>query len=81
MTETHEAGLRHDARMERLALFGLCSPALLLVLVVLVIPVGWLFWVSFIGADGQFSLENYERMLDRKSYAGGSSRRRSRSAC
>lgn len=64
----NEAGLRRDARMERLALFGLSSPALLLVLVILVIPVGWLFYVSFIGADGSFSLENYERMIDRKSY-------------
>ncbi len=62
-------GLRRDAMRERLALFGLCSPALLLVLVILVIPVGWLFFVSFIGADGSFSLENYERMITRKSYA------------
>ena len=35
----------------------------------MVIPVGWLFYVSFIGADGQFSLENYQRMVERKSYA------------
>lgn len=63
------AGLRRDARLERLRLFGLSSPALLLVLVILVVPVGWLFYVSFIGANGQFSLENYERMITRKSYA------------
>ena len=62
------AGLKQDERLERLKLFGLGSPALLLVLVVLVIPVGWLFYVSFIGADGTFSMENYERMLKRKSY-------------
>ena len=66
--ETHEDGLRRDAWRERMALFGLCSPALLLVLVVLVIPVGWLFYLSFVGADGAFSLENYERMINRKSY-------------
>ena len=66
--DMHEAGLRQDARRERLALLGLCSPALLLVLVLLVVPVGWLFYVSFIGADGSFSLENYERMVARKSY-------------
>ena len=63
------AGLQRDSRREQLALFGLCSPALLLVLVVLVIPVGWLFYVSFVGADGSFTLENYERMIARKSYA------------
>ncbi|MGB7260719.1 MAG: ABC transporter permease [Albidovulum sp.] len=62
-------GLQQDARLERLRLFGLASPALLLVLVILVIPVGWLFYLSFIGAEGQFSLENYERMLSRKSYS------------
>lgn len=66
--ETHEEGLRRDAWRERMQLFGLASPALLLVLVVLVIPVGWLFYVSFIGADGGFSLENYARMIKRKSY-------------
>lgn len=65
----NETGLRMDERLERLKLFGLSSPAILLILVILVIPVGWLFYVSFIGADGSFSLENYERMLKRKSYA------------
>lgn len=64
----NEAGLRRDERLERLRLFGLGSPAMLLILVILVIPVGWLFYVSFIGADGSFSLENYERMIKRKSY-------------
>lgn len=62
------AGLRRDDILERWRLFGLGSPAILLVLVILVIPVGWLFYVSFIGADGQFSLENYERMISRRSY-------------
>ncbi len=68
-TDMNAAGLRRDERLERLKLFGLSSPAILLVLVILVIPVGWLFYVSFIGADGTFSMENYERMVKRKSYA------------
>ncbi len=68
-TRPNERALRRDAARERLALFGLCSPALLLVLVVMVIPVGWLFWLSFIGDDGGLSLQNYQRMLDSKSYA------------
>jgi len=67
--DMNAAGLRRDERFERLRLFGLSSPALLLVLVILVLPVGWLFYVSFIGADGSFSLENYARMINRKSYA------------
>jgi len=66
--DLHAKRLQRDARRERLALLGLRSPALLLVMVVLVITVGWLFYVSFIGTDGQFSLENYECMITRKSY-------------
>lgn len=65
----NEAGLRQDEQLERLKLFGLSSPALLLTLVILVLPVGWLIYVSFIGANGEFSLENYERMIERRSYA------------
>lgn len=68
VTDLHAAGLRRDERLERWKLFGLASPAILLVLVILVVPVGWLFYVSFVGADGNFSLENYERMVSRKSY-------------
>ena len=64
----NEAGLRRDGRLERLKLFGLSSPAILMILVILVIPVGWLFYVSFIGSNGQFSLENYQRMINRSSY-------------
>lgn len=67
--DMHARGLRRDERIEQWKLFGLASPALLLVLVILVIPVGWLFYVSFVGADGSFSLENYERMISRKSYS------------
>ncbi|MEG9862830.1 MAG: ABC transporter permease [Parvularculales bacterium] len=60
--------LRRDELLERLRLFGLSSPALIFVLFILVIPVGWLFFVSFIGADGTFSMENYERMIRSKAY-------------
>lgn len=69
----NEHGLRVDASRERLSLLGLCSPALLLVLVlvlaIMVLPVGWLFWLSFVGDDGSFTLEHYERMVQSKSYA------------
>ena len=68
VTDMNTAGLRKDEWLERLKLFGLSSPALLLILVILVTPVGWLFYVSFVGADGTFSMENYQRMIERKSY-------------
>lgn len=69
VADMNGAGLRRDEFLERLKLFGLSSPALLIVLVILVIPTGWLFYVSFIGADGTFSMENYERMVKSRSYA------------
>ncbi|MGB3148086.1 MAG: ABC transporter permease, partial [Paracoccaceae bacterium] len=69
MTAANAEGLANAARRERLALLGLASPALLVVMLIMVLPVGWLFYLSFIGSEGQFSLENYQRMLDSKSYA------------
>lgn len=56
-------------RRERATLLGLAAPAAILILMIIALPVGWLFYLSFIGADGQFSLENYRRMLESKSYA------------
>lgn len=60
--------LRRAARAERWGLFLLCSPALTLMMLIVVVPICWLFWLSFIGADGQLSLENYQRMLASRSY-------------
>lgn len=62
------AGLARDAQAEKWGLFALSAPALLLVLVLLAIPVGWLFFLSFVGSDGHFSFENYTRMIERDSY-------------
>ena len=66
---SHAALLRRDASRERWTLFGLSVPALLLVVVVLVLPVGWLFWLSFLSDAGQFSLEHYRRLASQASYA------------
>ncbi|MCB1340687.1 MAG: ABC transporter permease [Pseudooceanicola sp.] len=66
--DLNAAGLKRDASLEQFRLFGLSFPALALVVVVLVIPVAWLFVLSFVGADGAFSLENYTRMVELKSY-------------
>ena len=64
----HARELESDARRERLTLLGLTSPALMLILIIMVIPVGWLFWLSIIGQDGTFSMENYARMIHNKAY-------------
>jgi ABC-type spermidine/putrescine transport system permease subunit I len=64
----NEASLRRLNRQERYSLFGLTLPYLVLVLALIVIPIGWLFYMSFIGRDGTYSLENYTRMIDSKAY-------------
>ncbi|MEM7426514.1 MAG: ABC transporter permease [Pseudomonadota bacterium] len=72
LTDTSAApnaeGLERDASRERWQLLGLCSPALLLVTVLMIIPVFWLFYLSFLNDEGGFSLEHYERMLASKAY-------------
>lgn len=69
MTDTpNRAGLRHDASRECMLLFSLSLPALLLVIVTMVVPVGWLFSLSFYNDDGELSLENYRRLIEQPSY-------------
>ena len=60
--------LQRDALRERVALFGLVLPALLLVLVTMLAPVGWLFYLSILSDNGAFSLEHYRRMWEQPSY-------------
>lgn len=55
-------------RRERAALLGLCSPALLLTLIVIFIPVGWLFWLSLFDDAGALSPVNYLRLVEQPSY-------------
>ncbi len=60
--------LRRDERRERLVLLGLSCPAVLLVTVTMILPVAWLFGLSFLGDDGQLTLDHYRRMLEQPSY-------------
>src|SRR5258708_25571287 len=62
------SALRREALAERVALFGVSLPALLLVTVTMIIPVVWLFWLSFLADDGSFSLEHYRRLIEQASY-------------
>jgi putative spermidine/putrescine transport system permease protein/spermidine/putrescine transport system permease protein len=61
-------GLRRDERYERLAMFGLCLPAILLVGVTMLAPVGWLFGLSFFDDSGRIGFDNYRRMIEQPSY-------------
>ncbi|MGE0213756.1 MAG: ABC transporter permease [Parvibaculaceae bacterium] len=62
-----EADLNQDDRRERLALTALSAPAILLVTVVLLLPVGWLFWLSFSGPEGLTAV-NYMRLYENVAY-------------
>ena len=64
----HEGELKQEQAKEQWMLLSLASPALLVVALIILIPVGWLFYLSFIGGDGTFSLEHYEKMIKYKSY-------------
>ncbi len=64
----NEEALKRLDRQERFNLFGLTIPYLGLVSLLIILPIGWLFYMSFIGRDGTLSLENYTRMLDSKAY-------------
>ena len=46
----------------------LALPALMLVVAALVIPTGWFFALSFVGADGRISMENYARIVQSPAY-------------
>jgi putative spermidine/putrescine transport system permease protein len=55
-------------RCERAMLLGLCSPAIILTLVVIFIPVGWLSWLSLFDDAGSLSPVNYMRLVEQPSY-------------
>lgn len=64
----NEASLHRLAKRENYTFLGLTMPYLVLVGAMIIIPIGWLFFLSFIGRDGSFSFENYERMLNSRAY-------------
>ncbi len=60
--------LQRSARWERLGLASLITPALLLIVVTMLLPVCWLFYLSVLSDAGNFSLEHYQRMWEQPSY-------------
>ena len=69
MTALNARALRRDALRERLALFGLTLPALMLVTITMILPIAWLFWLSLLDDSGAVSLANYQRLVEQPSYA------------
>ena len=66
---TNEAALRRQDLRQQWTLLGLLLPALAVILFVVLLPLAWLTYRSFIGETGGFSVENYTRMVEYKSYA------------
>ena len=64
----NEKLLKTAERKEQFVLTALTIPALISVTLIIVIPVGWLFSLSFMGKSGDFSFENYQKMIVYKSY-------------
>ena len=60
--------LRAAKRRESITILALSLPAIIAVFVVIVVPVGWLFSLSFLDSSGQLSLVNYQKMIEYKSY-------------
>ena len=63
----NEAGIRADARREKILLASLTAPAFLMLGALLFVPVGWLFWLSFHDQSG-FTAVNYTRMVTEPAY-------------
>ncbi|HYD06520.1 MAG TPA: ABC transporter permease [Reyranella sp.] len=62
------AGLAHDRRREDRALLMLCSPGMLLAFLLLCLPIGWLFWFSFLDAENLPTFEHYSRIWTEGAY-------------
>jgi putative spermidine/putrescine transport system permease protein/spermidine/putrescine transport system permease protein len=60
--------LAADLRRERTLLLGLCTPAVLLTLIIIFIPVGWLSWLSLFNDAGRLGWDNYARLVEQPSY-------------
>lgn len=69
MTDLPNAfALQRNALWERLGLASLIMPALLLIIITMLVPVCWLFYLSVLSDAGNFSLEHYQRMWEQPSY-------------
>lgn len=64
----NERSLRRAEARENLALASLALPGTLLLFCAIVLPLSVMTYFAFIGADGDYSLENFERIWSRRVY-------------
>ena len=63
-----EAAVRRDERRERFGLLTLALPALLIVGLLLLAPLGWLLYQSFVDQEGAWTLAHYARIWNDAGY-------------
>lgn len=71
MAETamlHASELEQDATRERRNLALLFAPGLVIAVLLLFLPIGWLFWFSFIDEAGGLTFEHYTRIWTEGAY-------------
>ena len=64
----HEVALKRQHTREQWSILSLVVPAMIVIVLIILIPLSWLFYLSFLGDGGGFSLENYHKMTQYKSY-------------
>jgi putative spermidine/putrescine transport system permease protein len=69
LSDDHAAALHRDRLIERWLMLSLAAPALLLVFVCMIVPVAWLFYLSFFTDNGVATLINYRHLMEQASYA------------
>ncbi|TPQ51727.1 ABC transporter permease [Prosthecomicrobium hirschii] len=64
----NQRALDREARAEDRLMFRLTVPALAIVAILMVVPIGWLLSMSFIGGDGRLGFENYALFFSEPAY-------------
>ena len=69
LNSLNSLSLKFHKIREQWLLLGLAAPSIVTIIFVIMIPLGWLFYLSLLGKGGEYSLVNYQRMIEYKSYA------------
>lgn len=68
-TRSIDPEIRAEIAREHRQHFGLLAPALILMGVLLLVPMAWLAWLSFLDEQGAVTLQNYIAVLTEPAYA------------
>ncbi|WP_210328096.1 ABC transporter permease [Mesorhizobium caraganae] len=68
IASSNAAGLKSDGRREGLWMLAVTLPAVLLITLLVLLPMGWLSWLSLFDENGAFTLQNYARIFSSGAY-------------